>query len=99
MANDNDRLGIAGRWVSVDKWQTEVAFEIESQDGIYSVRAIDEPDGEEAEIYDVKATGEHLTFAAHWSTGQFTKYRIRALGDQLEAVFTYTDTTHFTRRT
>jgi len=64
----------------------------------FHVRAVDQSDGEEAEIYDVKATAGALSFAAYWSSGRFTKYRLRVLQDgQLEAAYSYSDTTHFKR--
>jgi hypothetical protein len=88
-----------GRWKSVDPWQTEVLFEITEIDGACHVRAVDGSDDEEAEIYELRLSRESLMFAAHWSSGQFTKYRLRRLGEHVEAVFTYTGTTHFERDT
>ena len=92
---DPNRL--IGRWKSVDQWRTEVVLEITKVNGGFHIRAIDAADGEEAEIYDVQLVGEGLTFAAYWSSGQFTKYRAHPMGNQLEVVFTYTDTSHFSR--
>ena len=93
---------LVGRWVSVDEWRTEIMFVISKRRGLFQVRAIDQSDGERAEIYGVNATRESLSFAAYWSSGQFTKYRLRAIGSSkgdylMEAVFTYSDTTHFRR--
>jgi hypothetical protein len=96
-AKPNDSHSLVGRWKCVDEWQTEVSLEITEHDGSYRVQAVDAADGEEAEIYGVQLIGDVLTFAAHWSSGQFTKYRARRIGDKLEVVFTYTDTVHFRR--
>jgi hypothetical protein len=92
-----DPLGLTGQWVSVDERRTEVSFDITRVGGAYRVRAYDRSAGEEAEIYDVKTAGDRLTFAAYWSSGQFTKYRLRAVAGQVEGIFTYTDSTHFKR--
>lgn len=93
-----DRLKIVGRWVAIDDWDTDVVFEFEIRNGAYTVRASDS-DGEEPEVYNVEEGEDHLTFALHWSSGRFTKYRVRSNGNQLEIVFTYTDTIHLKRQT
>ena len=87
-----DRLRIAGRWIDVDKLSlTSLVFEISIDNGHYGVRLIDPSDGEEAEIYDLKEADNGLTFAAHWETGRFTKYRLRVFGDQIDVTYTYND--------
>lgn len=92
-----DRLKIAGRWVAIDDWDTDVIFEFRVQNGTYTISAVDS-DGEEAEVHDVKEDEDHLMFALHWSSGQFTKYRVKSCGDRLEIVFTYTDTIRLKRQ-
>ena len=91
-----DRLKLAGRWVALDEWDTQVVFDFKIQNGTYTVRAIDS-DGEEPQIYDVREENNYLIFAIHWSSGQFTKYRVGSVGDKLEVVFTYTGTIHLKR--
>ncbi|CCB63261.1 MULTISPECIES: hypothetical protein [unclassified Hyphomicrobium] len=87
---------LLGRWICMDEWSTWVAIEIEWVPGQrISVRATDTNDSENAEIYDVKFEGEVLEFAAHWSTGYFTKYKVRALGHHMEVTATYTRVDHF----
>ena len=92
------RRPLLGRWVCVDDWDTNIALTVEQKGTDFSVRATDETDGEEAEIYGIEANEDGLSFAAYWSSGRFTKYRIRPVGpDQIEVIFTYTETTHFKR--
>jgi hypothetical protein len=75
-----------------------VALTISRRGSLFRVRAIDQSDGEEAEVYGVKATNEALSFAAYWSSGQFTKYRLCPLWpDQMLVTFTYTATQTFKR--
>lgn len=93
-----DRLKIAGRWVAIDEWDTEVVFKFQIQNGAYAVSAADS-DGEKPEVYDVREDADHLMFALHWSSGRFTKYRVKSVDDQLEITFTYTDTIHMKRQT
>jgi hypothetical protein len=86
-----------GRWICVDQWNHDTVIIISKKDDRLNVQVFDPNDGEEAEIYDPRLVGEVFLFSAYWSTGQFTKYRIRQLSDQLEIIFTYTDTTHYKR--
>jgi hypothetical protein len=86
-----------GRWVCVDQWNHDTVIAISRNADRLDVQAFDPNDGEAAEIYDPRLVGDVFLFSAYWSTGQFTKYRIRQFGDQLEIVFTYTDTTHYKR--
>jgi hypothetical protein len=89
-----DRL--VGRWSACDEWATDVSLIVSKRGGKLRVRALDQPDGEDAEVYDLRITSRGLSFAAYWSSGQFTKYQLRPLGSgQLEAIFTFTDTTMF----
>ena len=85
---------LVGRWIAADEWVTDVALIVSNRSGKIRVRALDQSDGEEAEIFDLKIAKSGISFAAYWSSGQLTKYRLRALGDgQMEAVFTVTATT------
>ncbi|QGM44998.1 hypothetical protein [Methylocystis heyeri] len=86
-----------GRWVCVDQWNHNIVIAISKTDDGLDVQAFDPNDGEVAEIYDPRLVGDVFLFSAHWSTGQFTKYRVRQLGDELEIIFTYTDATHYKR--
>lgn len=100
MSKKAEAFPFAGRWAAKDDWETDVEFEITKRGRSTKVAAIDLSDGERAEIYDVKLDGDDLHFAAYWSSGRFTKYRLRLLANnELEAVYTYRATTQFARRT
>jgi len=87
-----------GRWIASDEWSTDISLIIASRNSKMSVRAVDQSDGEEAEIFGVKISKRELSFAAHWSSGQFTKYRLRLLRDaEIEVVFTFTAKQTFKR--
>jgi hypothetical protein len=89
---------LAGRWVAFDEWATDVKFVIRSVKGGFRVNVVDRWDGEKAEVFDVKATKTTLSFAAYWSSGQLTKYRLRLLrDDQIHVVYSYTATNTFRR--
>jgi hypothetical protein len=105
MAKKHKRLSskpvdaLVGQWVSGHEWETEVEFTISKARGGFKVSALDRWDGESPEIYDVKATATALTFAAHWSTGRFTKYRVRPLDkNTIEMSFTHTATMNYLRK-
>jgi hypothetical protein len=98
MARTKKLFPYTGRWAAKDRWQTDIAFTISKRGNVIKIRAADLYDGEEAEIYGIKANRDGLFFAAYWSTGRFTKYRLRCVGDdEMEIVFTHTETTHFER--
>ncbi len=87
-----------GRWIASDEWSTDVSLVIKSRNGKISVRAVDQSDGEEAEIFGVKASKREISFAAHWSSGRFTKYRLRPMrANEMEVVFTFAATQTFKR--
>ena len=90
---------LIGRWVAADHWDTDIELIVSSSGGKIRVRAVNSIDGEEAEVMNLKSAGDTITFAAYYSSGQLTKYRLRAIGDELEAVFTYTDTCTFVKST
>jgi len=87
---------LVGRWTAADEWATDVSLIISVRGGKIRVRAVDQSDGEEAEVFGLKVTSRGLSFASYWSSGQLTKYRLRATASgQLEAVFTVTSTATF----
>jgi hypothetical protein len=90
---------LIGRWVAADPWATDVSLILSRRSGKLNVRAVDQSDGEEAEVMGLKITKDTVTFAAYWASGQLTKYRLRAISAGLEAVFTVTATTTFQRVT
>jgi hypothetical protein len=99
MTKQNKTFPYGGRWTAKDCWQTDIEFIISKRGDKVTVAAMDQSDGEGAEIYCVKLRRDGLYFAAYWSSGQFTKYRLRPIGDnEIEVVFTYTDTAHFARK-
>jgi hypothetical protein len=84
-----------GRWVAADPWATDVSLIISGRGGKVRVRAVDQSDGEEAEVMALQTTKDTLSFAAYWSSGQLTKYRLRNTAGVVEAVFTVTATASF----
>lgn len=85
-----------GRWIASDEWSTDVSLIIRRRDGKFAVGAVDLSDGEQAEIFGVKASKRELSFAAHWSSGQLTKYRLRPLrAGEMEVIFTHTVTSTY----
>lgn len=53
-----------------------VAIHISKINGQYQVSAIDEDDGENADVYDVREENGDLFFATHWSsTGRLIKFK------------------------
>jgi hypothetical protein len=90
-----------GRWVCVSEWYSEISLEIAKSTTIYSVRATDQSDGEEAEVYDVvhSVVGNMgtLAFGAYWSSGQFTKYKLRIIDSEMEVTYTHTDIAYYKR--
>ncbi len=86
-----------GRWVAGNSRRTNVTIEITIVNDKVVVRAIDNCEGELAEISDVDRDGNELRFAARWSSGKATSYRLRVVNGQLVVDFTVSDTEHFTR--
>jgi hypothetical protein len=88
----------SGRWVSGSDWETEVVFVIAKRKGTYQITATDEWDGEKGEVHGIEAGAGTLRFAVYWSTGRFTKYRLRLLTDDtVEMTLTHTATLHYRR--
>ena len=82
---------LVGRWRAIDPWETDVSLIVSNRGGKIRVRAVDDSDGEEAEIFGLKVTTQKISFAAYWSTGQLTKYSLRALFEgQMEVTYTFT---------
>ena len=49
-------------------------------------------------MFDLKQSKRELSFAAYWSSGQFTQYRLRLYGDtEVLVTFTFTNTVTFKR--
>jgi hypothetical protein len=100
MTSRNKPFPYAGQWTAKDRWQTDIAFTITKRGEKVAVAVLDQSDGERAEVYDVQLRRDGLYFATYWSSGQFTKYRLRAIGKgEMEVLFTYTGTTQFGRKT
>jgi len=74
-----------------------VTIEVELLDDRFVVRVIADFDGELAEIQDLANKGNELRFAAHWSSGQTTSYRLQRSNDRLEVDFTSSETAYFER--
>jgi hypothetical protein len=70
---------LVGRWIASDEWATDVSLIVSNREGKIRVRAVDQSDGEEAEIFGLRVTSREIFFSAYWSSGQLTKYRQRAL--------------------
>jgi hypothetical protein len=61
------------------------------------VSAIKGSSGELAEIQGLSYGNDEVRFAAHWSSGQATAYRLLLSDGRLVAHFTFSDTEYFTR--
>ena len=97
MARENNIFPFQGTWIAKDGRDTDVEFQIVKRGSKVTIRAVDSNDGERAEIYGVPLAQE-LRFCALWSTGRFTKYRLRTLGtDELVVTFSYSATDYFRR--
>ncbi|HEX3666330.1 MAG TPA: hypothetical protein VHU23_13985 [Rhizomicrobium sp.] len=87
---------LMGRWVAADPWESDVSLITSNRGGKVRVRAVDQSDGQEAEILGLRVTTQEITFSAYWSSGQLTKFRLRKLLDgELEARYTFTSTTTY----
>lgn len=67
---------LAGSWKCCDGF-SDVVITIKVRAGKLTVSAIDKYDGEEPEIYDISWNEKQLalSFAVHWSSGRFIRYR------------------------
>ena len=86
-----------GRWIAGNDRRTTATIEIAIVDGHLAVRAIDGSNGELAEIQGLIYGNDEVRFAAHWSSGQTTAYRLLLSDGRLVVHFTFSDTDHFTR--
>jgi len=64
----NSNHPLVGQWKPTDDFSDLVVSIVAEANG-FSVSAIDEADGESAEIFDPKYDGDVLSFAAHWVGG------------------------------
>jgi len=67
---------LAGSWKCCDGF-SDVVITIKVRADNFNVSALDEYDGEEPEVYDIAWNEKQLelSFAIHWSSGRFIKYR------------------------
>lgn len=86
-----------GRWIAGNERHTAATIEITVVDGHLAVRAIDGSNGELAEIQGLVIGNDEVRFAAHWSSGQTTAYRLGLSDGRLVVHFTFSDTHYFTR--
>ena len=86
-----------GRWTGGDDWRSATTIEVEVVDDHLVVRVIADSDGELANIQDLTHSDQELRFAAYWSSGQRTTYRLQRSGDGLEVHFTFSDVANLKR--
>ena len=86
-----------GRWTAGNDRHTTATIEIKIVDGHLVVCAIDGSSGELAEIQDLAHGNDEIRFAAHWSSGKTTAYRLLLSDGRLVVHFTFSDTDTFTR--
>jgi len=87
---------LVGSWVSGTEYGSEIEYIVTPHGDTFKVRAIDQFDGEVADVFEVKWDGQILSFATHWnSTGRFMRCRLEAIAKN-EASYTYTYTTNET---
>ena len=91
------RENFVGRWIAGNDWRRTATIEIEIVDGHLVVRAIDDSDGELAEIRDLNYADDEVRFAAHWLSGQVTTCQLLRSDERLVVHFTFSDTDYLTR--
>lgn len=86
----NSNHPLVGQWKPTDDFSDLVVSIVAEANG-FSVSAIDEADGESAEIFDPKYDGDVLSFAAHWvSNGRLIKYRFLLQSEgTIDVTYTY----------
>lgn len=86
-----------GRWIAGNDRHTTATIEINIVDGDLVVSAIKRSSGELAKIQGLSYGNDEVRFAAHWSSGQITAYRLLLSDGQLVVHSTFSDTKYFTR--
>ena len=81
-----------GIWKCCDGF-SDVEISVKVRANAFRVSALDRYDGEVPEVYDVNWNEERaeLSFAIHWSSGRFLKYRFMpsVVKDRLELTYTF----------
>jgi len=85
---------LVGTWKCCDGF-SDVAIKIAVRAGKFYVTVLDEYDDEKPDVYDVNWNEKQLelSFAVHWSSGRFIRYRFvpSVVAGRLELTFSYTD--------
>ena len=83
---------LTGSWKCCDGF-SDVVITIKVKAGKFFVSALDKYDGEEPEIYNITWSEKQfeLSFAVHWSSGRFIKYRFMpsVVEGRLELTYSY----------
>jgi hypothetical protein len=87
---------LVGKWVSGTESGSEIEYTVTSHANGFRVRAIDQYDGEVADVFEIKWDGLILSFGTLWnSTGRFLRCRFQAIAKN-EVSYTYTYTANET---
>ena len=90
----DEKKRLVGTWRCCDHF-SDVVVKIGLRAGKFNVFVLDKYDGEKPEVYNVAWNEKQLelSFAAHWSSGRFVRYRFMPslVAGRLELTFTYTD--------
>ncbi|MBR0663594.1 DUF1835 domain-containing protein [Roseomonas hellenica] len=93
------REDFVGRWIAGSDWnwgETET-IEIEIVGGLLVVRAIDDSNGELADIRDLQYGEDEVRFAAHWLSRQPTLYHLLRSDERLVVHRKFSETECLTR--
>jgi hypothetical protein len=91
------REDFVGRWIAGSNWSEIETIEIEIVDGLLVVRAIDDSNGELADIRDLQYGEDEVRFAAHWLSRQATLYHLLRSGERLVVHRRLSETDYLTR--
>jgi hypothetical protein len=91
------REDFVGRWIAKGDWRRTVTIEIEIVGGLLVVRAIDDSNGELADIRDLQYGEDEVRFAAHWLSRQATLYHLLRSGERLVVHRRFSETDYLRR--
>jgi len=90
----DQRKRLAGTWKCCDGF-SDVRITVRLKAGHFTVSVLDMYDGEKPEVYDIAWNEKQLelSFAVHWSSGRFVKYRFTPslIEGRLDLTYSYVD--------
>lgn len=86
---------LVGSRVSGTEYGSEIEYTVTSHGSGFKVQAVDQYDGEAADVFEIKWDGQILSFATHWnSTGRFLRCRLQAVAKNEAHTYTANETWH-----